>query len=242
MTPLLRFPSKPTHDDAPDAELLALFQGADRGLDPDPLALDRMQAKVAAHLERGDRAPGGLRRRLALGALGLPAPRRPRGLAGLVSRRIVAIPVVVTALALVVAFAALTSDSGSASAGFLQDVEALATATDDALMSGDLSETERTDLIAQIVALAATLEGDPDALAELDPEQLAEAARSSLRFRTRSPTTTKMASVTRSTSSPPLPRRSPSRMPSPRARRPTIARASGSARTPSTPAPTPVPP
>ena len=70
MTRLLRFPSKPTHDDAPDAELLALFQGADRGLDADPLALDRMQTKVAAHLGRADRAPGGLRRRLALGALG----------------------------------------------------------------------------------------------------------------------------------------------------------------------------
>ena len=70
MTRLLRFPSKPTLDDAPDAELLALFQGADRGLDANPLVLDRMQTKVAAEIGRAGGAPGGLRRRLALSALG----------------------------------------------------------------------------------------------------------------------------------------------------------------------------
>lgn len=57
-------------NDTLDPELVSVFRESARRLDPGPLALDRMQAKVAARIERAPAPQGGLRRRLALGSLG----------------------------------------------------------------------------------------------------------------------------------------------------------------------------
>ena len=79
---------------------------------------------------------------------------------------------VAVVVALLIGAGALMSTSGSASAAFLEDVDALSAFTTDAIADGELDAEEFAEITELVGALLEAV-SDPEALADIDPDALA---------------------------------------------------------------------